>query len=283
MSANQEHHYLPQCYQRGWTGGDGKLFVYKWVRSRIECKRRSPKSTAWTPGLYFAPGLPPNLKNVLEDEVWRRIDQWLSDGLEVLRSNDVNDIEKIDKSCWSVVITAMIFRNPSMIKYINDQANRHILEMIKRCGFEKYRSSDEPDSQERFENFPIQDGMLNISVQSILRIIINSGIYQQIYSMKWGVVNIDLDFCSIITSDNPVTIYSGLKQDDGFLVFPINKDRFFIAFNDNHNKSESSMMKLFTSNNFVRIINKRVIEQKYCYVYAFDDSMTDFINNNFKE
>ncbi len=38
MSADQNQHYLPQSYQRGWTNTSGLLHVYQTAYGKLVCK-----------------------------------------------------------------------------------------------------------------------------------------------------------------------------------------------------------------------------------------------------
>ena len=35
MSADQNQHYLPQSYQRGWIDASGRLHVYRWAYNKL--------------------------------------------------------------------------------------------------------------------------------------------------------------------------------------------------------------------------------------------------------
>ena len=88
MSADQNQHYLPQSYQRGWIGTSGHLHVYRWAYNKLVCEPKATKSTGARDGLYFVPRAPPGEQNMMEDVFWKRIDQGGADGLALLRTND---------------------------------------------------------------------------------------------------------------------------------------------------------------------------------------------------
>ena len=52
----QDHHYLPQFYQRRWAGKDGKLTVFSRPHDMVVVKRRSTRATGKKAGLYAVPG-----------------------------------------------------------------------------------------------------------------------------------------------------------------------------------------------------------------------------------
>ena len=98
MSADQNQHYLPQSYQRGWTDvTSGRLHVYRWVYDKLVCKPKATKSTGGRDGLYFIPMAPQGEQNIMEDVFWKKIDQWGDDGLALLRTNDPSAAASINK------------------------------------------------------------------------------------------------------------------------------------------------------------------------------------------
>jgi hypothetical protein len=58
MSADQNQHYLPQSYQRGWIDASGRPHVYRWAYNKLVCEPKATKSTGGRDGLYFIP-MPP--------------------------------------------------------------------------------------------------------------------------------------------------------------------------------------------------------------------------------
>jgi len=101
MSTDQNQHYLPQSYQRGWVDASGRVYVYRWAYNKLVCEPRVTKSTGGRDGLYFIPMAPPGEQNMMEEVFWKRIDQWGADGLALLRTKDPAAAARINKACLS--------------------------------------------------------------------------------------------------------------------------------------------------------------------------------------
>lgn len=73
MSVKQNHHYLPQSYQRGWANNLVRQpYVYEWRHDRVVCAPKSTKSTGARDGLYFVPMAPSGDENKMEDVFWKK-------------------------------------------------------------------------------------------------------------------------------------------------------------------------------------------------------------------
>jgi hypothetical protein len=95
MSADQNQHYLPQSYQRGWIDASGRPHVYRWAYNKLVCEPKATKSTGARDVLYFIPMAPAGEQNKMEEIFWKKIDQWGADGLTLLRTNDPSAAAKI--------------------------------------------------------------------------------------------------------------------------------------------------------------------------------------------
>ena len=111
MSADQNQHYLPQSYQRGWIDASGRPHVYRWAYNKLVCEPKATKSTGGRDGLYFIPMAPPGEQNTMEEAFWKKIDQWGADGLALLRTNDPSAAARINKDRLATFVMSFLFRS----------------------------------------------------------------------------------------------------------------------------------------------------------------------------
>ena len=167
MSADQNQHYLPQSYQRGWIDACGRLHVYRWAYNKLVCEPKGTKSTGGRDGLYFIPMAPPGKQNMMEEVFWKRIDQWGADGLALLRTNDPAASARIDKDRLATFVMSFLFRNPNMVKYFNAWAKESVLKGCLKDDYAKHRKPHEPASFEEFKVALEQPGMTELAAQCL--------------------------------------------------------------------------------------------------------------------
>ena len=231
MSADQNQHYLPQSYQRGWIDGSGRPHVYRWVYDKLVCEPKSTKSTGGHDGLYFIPMAPRDKQNFMEDVFWKRVDQWGADGLALLRTNDPAAAARIDKDRLATFVMPFFFRNPNRVQYFNAWAKEHVLNGCLKNDYAKYRRPHEPATFEEFKAALERPGMSELGAQCLRYMVANTALRDQMLKMEWQVVTVPTTSDPILTSDVPIIINRGLKDDDGCLILPLSTNEFFVAYN----------------------------------------------------
>lgn len=279
MSAEQNQHYLPQSYQRGWADTSGRVHVYRWRHDRIVCDPKSTRSTGGRSGLYFTPMAPPGLRNYMEDVFWRRIDQWGHDGLSLLRSNEPAARTKFNLQRMAVYLLALEVRNPRRVAEIEKQARRHILQSCLVDNYEQHRRAHEPATLEEFMAALNQPGLSELGAASIRHVIFNEDVRRKLSNMEWQVVTVT-NSVPILTSDVPLIRYRGLADDDSLVLLPLSSDEFLTIFNRGAIDMVRSIEANIRTGVFVEAINKYVVQHKIDYVYGVDDSQLEFVSRH---
>jgi len=95
--------------------------------------------------------------------------------------------------------------------------------------------------------------------------------------MEWQVVTVPTTSDSILTSDVPIIVNRGLKHDDGCLILPLSTNEFFVAYNLGKIDMKKKISESVATGEFVRAMNKYVIEHRIDYVYSVDNSLMAFV------
>lgn len=277
MSADQNQHYLPQSYQRGWSDAYGRVHVYRWAYDKVVCEPKSTKSTGGRDGLYFVPMAPSGQQNIMEDVFWKRIDQWGADGLKLLRSNEPSAAVRINKDRLATFIMSFLFRNPNRVRYFNAWAKEHDLNGCLNDDYAKHRKPHEPASFEEFKKALEQPGMTELGARSLRFMVENKSIRAEILRMEWQVVTVPTTSDPILTSDVPIIVHGALRDDDGCLILPLSTNEFFVAYNPGSIDMKERIGNSVATGKFVRSMNKYVVEHRIDYVYGVDDSLMPFV------
>lgn len=277
MSADQNQHYLPQSYQRGWIDASGRPHVYRWAYDKLICEPKATRSTGGRDGLYFIPMAPPGKQNMMEDEFWKLIDQWGADGLALLRTNDPAAAARLNKDRLATFVVSFLFRNPNSVQYFNACAKESVLNGCRRDDYARYRRPHEPANFEAFKAALEQPGMTELAACCLRYQVRNKAIREQILKMEWQVVTVPTIIDPILTSDVPLIVHRGLKDDDGCLILPLSSNEFFVAYNHGKIDMKKEISESVATGRFVRAMNKYVVEHRIDYVYGIDDSLMAFV------
>ncbi|WP_185867572.1 DUF4238 domain-containing protein [Sphingomonas sp. TF3] len=275
----QNHHYLPQSYQRGWADSNGHVYVYEWRHNKLVCTPKSPKSTAAEPDLYAIPMAPPEVRNIMEDKFWRQIDQWGADGLALLRNPESVAATKLDKGRLATFIMSLLWRNPRDLARIEADAKAHITGGVLARDYAGSRSSHEPDTFDEFKALLDQPGLTEFGAQILRSYVQNAPIREKLISMTWEVVTV-ANAEPILTSDVPIIRYSGLKNPDGLLMLPLSPTEFFVAYNNNgfgEIDMRLSIDRNIRDGVFIEAMNRYTIQNRHKYVYGNDVSQFNYV------
>lgn len=277
MSFDQNQHYLPQSYQRGWLGPTCKVYVYHFPYDRLICEPKATKSTGGRDGLYYVPMAPAEFRNDFEDRFWKRVDQWGADGLKILRSPAGGEPTRVQLERLAIWLLSLELRNPRKLTEINDQAKIHAFEIIGKIGYAAFRSPHHPETFEEFEAALEQPGLCELGARALRELVLHSEIRKKLLQMDWQVVTVT-NSEPILTSDAPLIRYRGLDHHDGLWLLPLSKFEFLAIFNKNGPiDMKRSIEANIRDKVFVEAMNKYVVRHKIDYVYASDDSQMPFV------
>ena len=279
MSTDQNHHYLPQSYQRGWADASGRPHVYRWHHDRLLCDLKATRATGGEKGLYYVPMAPPEMRNVMEDVFWRQVDQWGADGLSVMRQATEDIEHRLNKPKLATFITSFLYRNPAKIDYFEALAREHFLTRCSPEGYAAYRRPHEPATFEGFLAGLDQPGMSEMGAAMLRSAVQNPPIRTHLLSMDWQIVTVT-DGEPILTSDVPLIVFKGLADAEALLILPLSSTEFFVAFNRGPIDMKARIQRAIEDGAFVEAMNRYVVQHKIAFVYACDDSQKDFVSRH---
>jgi hypothetical protein len=119
--------------------------------------------------------------------------------------------------------------------------------------------------------------MTELAARSLRYMVENKEICRAILDMAWQVVTVPPTSDPILTSDVPLIINAGLKDDDGCLILPLSTTEFFVAYNLGKIDMKHMISESVATGKFVHSMNKYVVEHRIDYVYGIDDSLMAFV------
>lgn len=259
MSKDGKHHHTPAFYLSHWAGDDNQLCEYKRRHHGVLPKRVSPDQTGYQHGLYNVPGLPPRDRQYVETKFLARVDSEAAVALAAMldESLPVSDFSPRLKIAWARFLYSLTFRSPNVIKRLQAQ-------MDEQVAAGKVKQPEIPFAAA--EVFPSMLGSPNV--------------IKELVGMNWVTSNLGGARRALFTSDRPVIMTNGLLHADAYIAVPISPRSFFLAYRTD---KLFQLIAAMSQDDLVTEINNQVVRQAVEFVYAYDDSQTDFIATRFGE
>lgn len=212
----------------------------------------------------------------MEDVFWKKVDQWGSDGLNLLRSSDPDSVSKIKLERLAIYILSLELRNPRKVMEIEAQAKLHVLEGLLAEDYASHRRPHEPATFEEFKEALEQPGLTEHGALCLQNLVLNNPIRKRLMAMDWQLVSVR-DGTPIITSDVPLVRYKGMRDPDGLWLLPLSPTEFLAIFNDGVIDMRRSIERNIADGVFIEAMNKYVVQHKIDYVYGVQPEQMDFV------
>lgn len=276
----RKHHYLPECYLKGWSGEDGRLVEYAVRYEGVGPRWTSPGGTGYEIDLYSFPALGSHA-DALEKDLLAAIDSSAAVALNRMRS--LLKLGADERTAFALLLTTLLVRNPPSIHALKEN-------------LQKWRLTDRPETQAIYEAFIWQPGLpkrandhlyendTEEDVQEFLAdtlrsVLTHERIADYLRGMCWRVICMPTGAPPLMTSDQPMFTSDGLDRRDSLLWMPLGPRRLFLATNS----------RLFAARyirdtgliNLATFVNKTVVERARRFVYASSTKPADWIAERF--
>lgn len=245
--SKKSHHYIPQCYLKGFCNTDERVWTYKKEDPQNPFLNKIDSTAVET---YFYRLEAKGSSDGIEDFFGEQIEGPCSKILEKLRNKEFPI--KQDRDKLSVFFSTLFVRTPLYIEHLTVSHNKelalfaNLLASNKEKFHDEYKEMD-PDAVENDieeERQLILNGEVTYHKDIILSLMLRVGaIYSQHLSQrKWVLFETDNDN-PFITSDNPLYLFHpnlqplgfyqpGLGMKDTRIAIPISKDLMLLMLDD---------------------------------------------------
>jgi hypothetical protein len=257
MSKDGKHHHSPVFYLGQWVGEDRQLCEYKRRHHGVLPKRVFPDKTGYQHGLYNVQGLPPTDRQYVEKKYMSRVDSEAAISLTAMLDETLppSDFSPRMKVAWARFLYSLTFRSPNVIKRLQAQMDQQIAEG-------KIKQPEIP-----FVAAEVFPSMLG-----------SPDVVKELVGMNWVTSNLGQARNMLLTSDRPVIMTNGLLHAEAHIAVPVSPRSFFLAYRTDE---MFQLIAAMSQDDLVAMINDKVVRQAVEFVYAFDDSQTDFIAARF--
>lgn len=277
----RKHHYIPEFYQRPWSGTDGCVERYTRVRTGIHRRREPPSAVGYQRDLYRYPSDDINewAAQQLEWGILSKIDNAAAVALEALLASRAALQDMYVRRDWTLFLRTMLMRTPTQM-----QAALDTLEAIYRrpseslqARYEKLRQDGDPASVDEF----LLDINPDAPQQTAFRIFAESlgsdRVSHHIMSLPWRVFDCRNADHRFLLSDHPVAIVP-LQTDLGQIAMPLSPTKMLVIAGNNGVKAQADAMRPKAA---VRALNGLTVRRACHYVVAPDRLQEAFISKHF--
>lgn len=279
---SNDHHYVPTFYLRRWAGQDGRICEFSRPYREAKPLRKMPEAAGFKRDLYMVPGMEPGMQSILEDVVFKRIDQHANDALAFMLANSDGTADMAPKlrSGWSRFLMSLMHRGPEQLAALKARCQAAIEEHL--AGLEQtygdQRQPSDPETYAEMRAAVAHDAEHKAWAMVLESAMDNPTVGTFINSMMWSIVAIRNPERSMLTSDRPLHITNGLDHAEAYIILPVGPTEIFIAVNTAETVGRVSE----EPRRLLKDINTKVVEQAVRYAYDTDDAQLRFVENRLR-
>lgn len=277
------HHYVPTFYLSRWAGPDGRICELSRRHTEVKPFRKMAEAAGFLRHLYTVPGLEPDKRSVLEDVVFRRIDQTASDALLFMLANSDGNAEMPRKlrNGWSRFLMSLMHRGPEQLAALKVKCETLMGEQLAGLEptYDERRQPSDPATYAEMKAAIEYDVRHKTWAIVLEKVVDNPTMGMFINAMRWSIVTVSNPDRSMLTSDRPLHMTNGIDHPEAYIILPIGPAQIFIAVNT------PEMVKRISETEprgLVEAINTKVVGQAVRYVYDTDDGQLQFVENGLR-
>ena len=258
------HHFIPAFLLRPWQSGhDDRLTALAWKGGRVNASRRNAKAVAKLTGLYALRDVPEDKANVVEAQIFQRIDD---DGAaaHAKLTRGRSDLTSKEMDGWARFIVSLLTRSPWFLQRHVDAAPGVMLATLMKNPIEGFDQSDALDKM--LELRP--DLPRDMALRGLVSILPKSRTQDAIMGCPWAIVDVSESSRDLVIGDRPV-LRTGTFDTDFLLALPISPTMLFLM----HSSNSSAMQALrrLSPRELVERANRESAHRAIDYVYATSD------------
>jgi hypothetical protein len=279
MSIPIKHHFLPEFYQRGWTGADEKVTVFTRPRDRLIAQRNFPSQTGYEKELYAVESrTDPAARQALETEVMSPVDNGAARFLDHIRNRIGEEANPDDGDAWATFIISLLHRSPFMVQKLKESLNAMEGTVLKdvRDAVEKLRGDEVAQAVEDAALGENPRRLPEAFAKLLPMLINNERTRDALRSMEWAVTTLADGAHSLLTSDNPLLMSNGIAYQNSFIILPVGPRSLFIGA---HRRDVIEAFSAQGARALSLAMNDAVVRQARHFVISADDRQRKFVDN----
>jgi hypothetical protein len=277
MNVPRDHHFIPAFALASWAVKNDELVEYSIKYRKLIPKWVGPRGTGFVRDLYAFPELPPEHAQHLESVFFNYADDKAARALQLHLQNKAAWNDEL-VTAWSVYVVGIHLRHPDVMPELR-AASGSIWDQsgpTYQAHYEKVRRPDSPATMDEWIATVDPFTRAKVQLNCIIKMLNNKIVGTHLNSMYWSVIDVSNSPFRFLMSDRPVEICR-LKEPAGFVSIPISPTKLFVAANQERSIQNLGRVK---PEGIVRHVNLFVTSRARKFVWAGDESQTDFIRDH---
>ncbi|CUT14361.1 hypothetical protein BF49_5441 [Bradyrhizobium sp.] len=192
-------------------------------------------------------------------------------------------LDREQRLAWARYLLSMLYRHPDAVETIKT----HMAEMWREgtnaleADFAKMQVAGGLPAKTLAEETTTRDpGAAGKSAANMIADIIgNSRAVPDIAAMPWTCVDVSQSKFSLLTSDRPLVMFSGLADPLCYLALPLSPHRLFVA---SHDRRYAKKLPGTGDTRIVKAMNMDVVRQAREFVWGSDDAQVEFVQRHMR-
>jgi hypothetical protein len=269
MNEPIKHHFVPSFYLANWCEGDGMVpWFMRGADGAIYEGRGKPDQIAFEKRLYSYERVPEEQRQAVEKRFFSaEVDNRAAPILSKLLDGGVDDLIAEERIYWTRFLIAARLRVPELVNDLKKTAAQELRRSLTEDHdeFLAVRGTVETPTlldwtEQTFIGLTDNFGMM------ILPDLITDPEHNQIIeSMFWWIGDVSGASVTLLTSDRPLWVSTGLKKPNCLLALPLSPTRIFFA---SRNRDLQVALQQSGPNRLARRCNESLASQADRFVYG---------------
>lgn len=284
MSEPIKHHYLPVFYLKQWTGSDGRVVRYYRPHKQVRASPISPANTGYEPLLYALTVESPERRQVIEKEfMGPQVDGPAAAVLQTLVTVRPPELTNSAKCDWVRFLISLLVRNPQKLADLQEKGRRQVEDslFLEPHEYASLKGPSDPPTFLEWVETKSPYVLENVARVMLPRLIDNANIGQELINYKWFTLDFPESRFSLLTSDRPLVLTTGLKKERCVVALPLGPRLAFFAVRDKSLLND--LLENKGNEGIARALNESVVSQAYKHVYGTDDSQLRFVERRLRD
>ena len=256
---SNKHHYIPEFYTKRWAIDNGKMVRFKRTpNGKIHHKKVTPGAIGYEYNLYTDPKLSGHDAQVIEDKLFRSVDQCGSNIIIDLIKGRMPLTSK-SRSKWVAFMLSLACRTPKDLS-----ACKKAFALL----VEELSPNESIDPM-------VPDQLAKNYLWTFMR---NKFLGDLLANMTWDIIDFTGSGYSLLTSDNPIIMSNGLQPLAGHCAIALSPAHLFCcSWIGPYRSNIISLTKEELANRF----NTYIVQRAREFVISVDETPLGFVEKNF--
>ena len=281
MSADGDHHYIPQFHLQKWENATKEVTVWRRIdhTGKLFVERKTTAAVAYVPGLYAMQQVPSERSQVIENSVFANaVETNAAPILGKLIAGRLGSLSEEEKGWWAVYLNSSLLRLPHSVKRFRNSAKEHAAASFAdgQQEYEAIRGNSPESTLYEWIESHYPNVLANIHLEIMVKMLAKPEIIDRMMSLTWIVFDLSRASRTLLLGDHPLLSVSALFSPAAFIALPLSPTRLFVATDDEsaiRRVTEMPPRELVSLANMVTLRNVRQ--------FIFGDAERSFLDKHF--